>query len=177
MEIKLPPELSFIPNEGDNYTFKTIEPPIDDTDTPDLNDKENTEINGDDYNSLLELANKLMQEDNKYLEDQYASILVLDLGKINANSTTKKTLKFTAKSYENVKVEVKASVSYDNAEPIVTNTISNIIKKVSFNTQIVSKYTSRKEGENYSFQSHYNRLKIVIVMNMEVKITIEKIQL
>ena len=89
-------------NEGDNYTFKTIEPPLDDTDTPDLNDKENTEINGDDYNSLLELANKLMQEDNKYLEDQYASILVLDLGKINANSTTKKTLKFTAKSYENV---------------------------------------------------------------------------
>ena len=193
VEIKLPPELSFIPNEGDNYTFKTIEPPLDDTDTPDLNDKENTEINGDDYNSLLELANKLMQEDNKYLEDQYASILVLDLGKINANSTTKKTLKFTAKSYENVKVEVKASVSYDNAEPIVTNTISNIIKKVSFNTQIVSKYTSRKEGENYSFQitlqssqdsysdeygsEDNNRKNTVVTFNLPDELEYESIQL
>lgn len=193
VEIKLPPELSFIPNEGDNYTFKTIESPLDDTDTPDLNDKENTEINGDDYNSLLELANKLMQEDNKYLEDQYASILVLDLGKINANSTTKKTLKFTAKSYENVKVEVKASVSYDNAEPIVTNTISNIIKKVSFNTQIVSKYTSRKEGENYSFQitlqssqdsysdeygsEDNNRKNTVVTFNLPDELEYESIQL
>lgn len=193
VEIKLPPELSFIPNEGDNYTFKTIEPSLDDTDTPDLNDKENTEINGDDYNSLLELANKLMQEDNKYLEDQYASILVLDLGKINANSTTKKTLKFTAKSYENVKVEVKASVSYDNAEPIATNTISNIIEKVSFNTQIVSKYTSRKEGENYSFQitlqssqdsysdeygsEDNNRKNTVVTFNLPDELEYESIQL
>lgn len=193
VEIKLPPELSFIPNEGDNYTFKTIEPSLDDTDTPDLNDKDNTEINGDDYNSLLELANKLMQEDNKYLEDQYASILVLDLGKINANSTTKKTLKFTAKSYENVKVEVKASVSYDNAEPIVTNTISNIIEKVSFNTQIVSKYTSRKEGENYSFQitlqssqdsysdeygsEDNNRKNTVVTFNLPDELEYESIQL
>ncbi len=193
VEIKLPPELSFIPNEGDNYTFKTIEPSLDDTDTPDLNDKENTEINGDDYNSLLELANKLMQEDNKYLEDQYASILVLDLGKINANSTTKKTLKFTAKSYENVKVEVKASVSYDNAESIATNTISNIIEKVSFNTQIVSKYTSRKEGENYSFQitlqssqdsysdeygsEDNNRKNTVVTVNLPDELEYESIQL
>lgn len=193
VEIKLPPELSFIPNEGDNYTFKTIEPSLEDTDTPDLNDKDNTEINGDDYNSLLELANKLMQEDNKYLEDQYASILVLDLGKINANSTTKKTLKFTAKSYENVKVEVKASVSYDNAEPIVTNTISNIIEKVSFNTQIVSKYTSRKEGENYSFQitlqssqdsysdeygsEDNNRKNTVVTFNLPDELEYESIQL
>lgn len=193
VEIKLPPELSFIPNEGDNYTFKTIEPSLDDTDTLDPKDKENTEINGDDYNSLLELANKLMQEDNKYLEDQYASILVLDLGKINANSTTKKTLKFTAKSYENVKVEVKASVSYDNAEPIATNTISNIIEKVSFNTQIVSKYTSRKEGENYSFQitlqssqdsysdeygsEDNNRKNTVVTFNLPDELEYESIQL
>ncbi len=193
VEIKLPPELSFIPNEGDNYTFKTIEPSLDDTDTLDQKDKENTEINGDDYNSLLELANKLMQEDNKYLEDQYASILVLDLGKINANSTTKKTLKFTAKSYENVKVEVKASVSYDNAEPIATNTISNIIEKVSFNTQIVSKYTSRKEGENYSFQitlqssqdsysdeygsEDNNRKNTVVTFNLPDELEYESIQL
>ena len=193
VEIKLPPELSFFPNEGDNYTFKTIEPSFDDTDTLDQKDKENTEINGDDYNSLLELANKLMQEDNKYLEDQYASILVLDLGKINANSTTKKTLKFTAKSYENVKVEVKASVSYDNAEPIATNTISNIIEKVSFNTQIVSKYTSRKEGENYSFQitlqssqdsysdeygsEDNNRKNTVVTFNLPDELEYESIQL
>lgn len=193
VEIKLPPELSFIPNEGDNYTFKTIEPSLDDTDTLDQKDKENTEINGDDYNSLLELANKLMQEDNKYLEDQYASILALDLGKINANSTTKKTLKFTAKSYENVKVEVKASVSYDNAEPIATNTISNIIEKVSFNTQIVSKYTSRKEGENYSFQitlqssqdsysdeygsEDNNRKNTVVTFNLPDELEYESIQL
>ena len=193
VEMKLPPELSFIPNEGDNYTFKTIEPSLDDTDTLDPKDKENTEINGDDYNSLLELANKLMQEDNKYLEDQYASILVLDLGKINANSTTKKTLKFTAKSYENVKVEVKASVSYDNAEPIATNTISNIIEKVSFNTQIVSKYTSRKEGENYSFQitlqssqdsysdeygsEDNNRKNTVVTFNLPDELEYESIQL
>ena len=193
VEIKLPPELSFIPNEGDNYTFKTIEPSLDDTDTLDQKDKENTEINGDDYNSLLELANKLMQEDNKYLEDQYASILALDLGKINANSTTKKTLKFTAKSYENVKVDVKASVSYDNAEPIVTNTISNIIEKVSFNTQIVSKYTSRKEGENYSFQitlqssqdsysdeygsEDNNRKNTVVTFNLPDELEYESIQL
>ena len=193
VEIKLPPELSFIPNEGDNYTFKTIEPSLDDTDTLDQKDKENTEINGDDYNSLLELANKLMQEDNKYLEDQYASILVLDLGKINANSTTKKTLKFTAKSYENVKVEVKASVSYDNVEPIATNTISNIIEKVSFNTQIVSKYTSRKEGENYSFQitlqssqdsysdeygsEDNNRKNTVVTFNLPDELEYESIQL
>ena len=142
---------------------------------------------------MLELANKLMQEDNKYLEDQYASILVLDLGKINANSTTKKTLKFTAKSYENVKVEVKASVSYDNAEPIVTNTISNIIEKVSFNTQIVSKYTSRKEGENYSFQitlqssqdsysdeygsEDNNRKNTVVTFNLPDELEYESIQL
>lgn len=193
VEIKLPPELSFIPNEGDNYTFKTIEPSLDDTDTLDQKDKENTEINGDDYNSLLELANKLMQEDNKYLEDQYASILVLDLGKINANSTTKKTLKFTAKSYENVKVEVKASVSYDNVEPIATNTISNIIEKVRFNTQIVSKYTSRKEGENYSFQitlqssqdsysdeygsEDNNRKNTVVTFNLPDELEYESIQL
>lgn len=193
VEIKLPPELSFIPNEGDNYTFKTIEPSLDDTDTLDQKDKENTEINVDDYNSLLELANKLMQEDNKYLEDQYASILVLDLGKINANSTTKKTLKFTAKSYENVKVEVKASVSYDNVEPIATNTISNIIEKVSFNTQIVSKYTSRKEGENYSFQitlqssqdsysdeygsEDNNRKNTVVTFNLPDELEYESIQL
>lgn len=193
VEIKLPPELSFIPNEGDNYTFKTIEPSLDDTDTLDQKDKENTEINGDDYNSLLELANKLMQEDNKYLEDQYASILVLDLGKINANSTTKKTLKFTAKSYENAKVELKASVSYDNAEPIATNTISNIIEKVSFNTQIVSKYTSRKEGENYSFQitlqssqdsysdeygsEDNNRKNTVVTFNLPDELEYESIQL
>lgn len=193
VEIKLPPELSFIPNEGDNYTFKTIEPSLDDTDTLDPKDKENTEINGDDYNSLLELANKLMQEDNKYLEDQYASILVLDLGKINANSTTKKTLKFTAKSYENVKVEIKAFVSYDNAEPIATNTISNIIEKVSFNTQIVSKYTSRKEGENYSFQitlqssqdsysdeygsEDNNRKNTVVTFNLPDELEYESIQL
>ena len=44
---------------------------------------------------------------------------------------------------------------------VETNTVSNIIEKVYFDTQIGSKYKSLKEGETYSFQialrsSQYN---------------------
>ena len=85
----------------------------------------------------------------------------INLGKITANSTLKKTLKFRAQSDETKKVELKATVGYSDMISVETNTVSNIIEKVYFDTQIGSKYKSLKEGETYSFQialrsSQYN---------------------
>lgn len=152
VEIKLPPELSFIPGKDDDYTYKP------EVETPDVEENSSKEYNEndlitDDYNSIKELSNKLLDNIYSGIDDsQYNSILIVNLGKVNANSTVKKTLKFQTQSYETVKVEVKASVGYSDVTPIETNTVSNIIEKVSFNTQISSMYSSRKEGEKYSFQ-------------------------
>ena len=152
VEIKLPPELSFIPGKDDDYTYKP------EVETPDVEENSSKEYNEndlitDDYNSIKELSNKLLDNIYSGIDDsQYNSILIVNLGKVNANSTIKKTLKFQTQSYETVKVEVKASVGYSDVTPIETNTVSNIIEKVSFNTQISSMYSSRKEGEKYSFQ-------------------------
>ena len=152
VEIKLPPELSFIPSKDDDYTYKP------EVETPDVEENSSKEYNEndlitDDYNSIKELSNKLLDNIYSGIDDsQYNSILIVNLGKVNANSTIKKTLKFQTQSYETVKVEVKASVGYSDVTPIETNTVSNIIEKVSFNTQISSMYSSRKEGEKYSFQ-------------------------
>ena len=152
VEIKLPPELSFIPGKDDDYTYKP------EVETPDVEENSSKEYNEndlitDDYNSIKELSNKLLDNIYSGIDDsQYNSILIVNLGKVNANSTIKKTLKFQTQSHETVKVEVKASVGYSDVTPIETNTVSNIIEKVSFNTQISSMYSSRKEGEKYSFQ-------------------------
>lgn len=152
VEIKLPPELSFIPGKDDDYTYKP------EVETPDVEENSSKEYNEndlitDDYNSIKELSNKLLDNIYSGIDDsQYNSILIVNLGKVNANSTIKKTLKFQTQSYETVKVEVKASVGYSDVTPIETNTVSNIIEKVSFNTQISSMYSSCKEGEKYSFQ-------------------------
>ena len=152
VEIKLPQELSFIPGKDDDYTYKP------EVETPDVEENSSKEYNEndlitDDYNSIKELSNKLLDNIYSGIDDsQYNSILIVNLGKVNANSTIKKTLKFQTQSYETVKVEVKASVGYSDVTPIETNTVSNIIEKVSFNTQISSMYSSRKEGEKYSFQ-------------------------
>lgn len=152
VEIKLPPELSFIPGKDDDYTYKP------EVETPDVEENSSKEYNEndlitDDYNSIKKLSNKLLDNIYSGIDDsQYNSILIVNLGKVNANSTIKKTLKFQTQSYETVKVEVKASVGYSDVTPIETNTVSNIIEKVSFNTQISSMYSSRKEGEKYSFQ-------------------------
>lgn len=152
VEIKLSPELSFIPGKDDDYTYKP------EVETPDVEENSSKEYNEndlitDDYNSIKELSNKLLDNIYSGIDDsQYNSILIVNLGKVNANSTIKKTLKFQTQSHETVKVEVKASVGYSDVTPIETNTVSNIIEKVSFNTQISSMYSSRKEGEKYSFQ-------------------------
>ena len=96
-------------------------------------------------------------EDN----DVDSEVLKINLGKITANSTLKKTLKFRAQSDETKKIELKATVGYSDRISVETNTVSNIIEKVYFDTQIGSKYKSLKEGETYSFQialrsSQYN---------------------
>lgn len=151
VEIKLPPELSFMPGEDDDYSYKTIDIPEILPDETDYD--ENTQITGDEYNSMLENSNRLQEEVDKYLEEeQYSSVLILKLNNISANSTIKKMLRFRAKSDETVKVTIKASVGYGDVTSIETNAVSIVIKKVSFNTQVTSKYTSRKEGEMYSFQ-------------------------
>lgn len=157
VEIKLPPELSFIHQDGDEYSYRPAveEPNIDEDVFGNLaNIPENgiaaNDIDMGKYNNFIEQWKKY--EELLKGEDAEKTILTIKLGNIKANSTLKKTLKFRAQSEETKKVEVKASVGYGDVTPVETNTVSNIIEKVSFNTQIVSKYTSRKEGEIYSFQ-------------------------
>lgn len=157
VEVKLPPELSFIAQNGDEYSYRPAveEPNIDEDEFGDLVNIPENGISANDidigkYENLLNQLDKYEELLNG--EDADKTILTLKLGDIKANSTLKKTLKFRAQSEETKKVEVKASVGYGDVTPVETNTVSNIIEKVSFNTQIVSKYTSRKEGEIYSFQ-------------------------
>ena len=108
------------------------------------------------YSNLLERIDKY---DEEYDED--TETLIIKIGNIKANSSLKKVLRFKTQSDETKKIEVKATVGYGDVIPIETNIVSNIIEKVYFDTQISSKYTNRKEGENYSFQvalrsSQYN---------------------
>lgn len=157
VEIKLPSELSFIPQDGDDYTYKVPEDEEYDESRYEelLNLPENEVIDLTKYENLI---SKLQQyEDN----DGDSEVLKINLGKITANSTLKKTLKFRAQSDETKKVELKATVGYSDMISVETNTVSNIIEKVYFDTQIGSKYKSLKEGETYSFQialrsSQYN---------------------
>lgn len=157
VEIKLPPELSFIPQDGDDYTYKVPEDEEYDESRYEelLNLPENEVIDLTKYENLI---SELQQyEDN----DVDSEVLKINLGKITANSTLKKTLKFRAQSDETKKVELKATVGYSDMISLETNTVSNIIEKVYFDTQIGSKYKSLKEGETYSFQialrsSQYN---------------------
>lgn len=157
VEIKLPPELSFIPQDGDDYTYKVPEDEEYDESRYEelLNLPENEVIDLTKYENLI---SELQQyEDN----DVNSEVLKINLGKITANSTLKKTLKFRAQSDETKKVELKATVGYSDMISVETNTVSNIIEKVYFDTQIGSKYKSLKEGETYSFQialrsSQYN---------------------
>ena len=157
VEIKLPPELSFIPQDGDDYTYKVPEDEEYDESRYEelLNLPENEVIDLTKYENLI---SELQQyEDN----DVDSEVLKINLGKITANSTLKKTLKFRAQSDETKKVELKATVGYSDMISVETNTVSNIIEKVYFDTQIASKYKSLKEGETYSFQialrsSQYN---------------------
>ena len=157
VEIKLPSELSFIPQDGDDYTYKVPEDEEYDESRYEelLNLPENEVIDLTKYETLI---SELQQyEDN----DGDSEVLKINLGKITANSTLKKTLKFRAQSDETKKVELKATVGYSDMISVETNTVSNIIEKVYFDTQIGSKYKSLKEGETYSFQialrsSQYN---------------------
>lgn len=157
VEIKLPSELSFIPQDGDDYTYKVPEDEEYDESRYEelLNLPENEVIDLTKYENLI---SELQQyEDN----DGDSEVLKINLGKITANSTLKKTLKFRAQSDEIKKVELKATVGYSDMISVETNTVSNIIEKVYFDTQIGSKYKSLKEGETYSFQialrsSQYN---------------------
>lgn len=157
VEIKLPPELSFIPQDGDDYTYKVPEDEEYDESRYEelLNLPENEVIDLTKYENLI---SELQQyEDN----DVDSEVLKINLGKITANSTFKKTLKFRAQSDETKKVELKATVGYSDMISVETNTVSNIIEKVYFDTQIGSKYNRLKEGETYSFQialrsSQYN---------------------
>lgn len=157
VEIKLPSELSFIPQDGDDYTYKVPEDEEYDESRYEelLNLPENEVIDLTKYENLI---SELQQyEDN----DGDSEVLKINLGKITANSTLKKTLKFRAQSDETKKVELKATVGYSDMISVETNTVSNIIEKVYFDTQIGSKYKSLKEGETYSFQialrsSQYN---------------------
>ena len=157
VEIKLPPELSFIPQDGDDYTYKVPEDEEYDESRYEelLNLPENEVIDLTKYENLI---SELQQyEDN----DVDSEVLKINLGKITANSTFKKTLKFRSQSDETKTVELKATVGYSDMISVETNTVSNIIEKVYFDTQIGSKYKSLKEGETYSFQialrsSQYN---------------------
>lgn len=157
VEIKLPHELSFIPQDGDDYTYKVPEDEEYDESRYEelLNLPENEVIDLTKYENLI---SELQQyEDN----DVDSEVLKINLGKITANSKLKKTLKFRAQSDETKTVELKATVGYSDMISVETNTVSNIIEKVYFDTQIGSKYKSLKEGETYSFQialrsSQYN---------------------
>ena len=157
VEIKLPPELSFIPQDGDDYTYKVPEDEEYDESRYEelLNLPENEVIDLTKYENLISELQQYEDNDVDY------EVLKINLGKITANSTLKKTLKFRAQSDETKKVELKATVGYSDMISVETNTVSNIIEKVYFDTQIGSKYKSLKEGETYSFQialrsSQYN---------------------
>lgn len=167
VEIKLPPELSFIPQDGDDYSYKVPE------DEPEFNEEELQElesilqnatedgipVNNIDMEKYSNLLERIDKHDEEYDED--TETLIIKIGNIKANSSLKKVLRFKTQSDETKKIEVKATVGYGDVIPIETNIVSNIIEKVYFDTQISSKYTNRKEGENYSFQvalrsSQYN---------------------
>ena len=157
VEIKLPPELSFIPQDGDDYTYKVPE-------DEEYNESRYEELLNLPENEVIDLTKyeNLISELQQYEDNDVDSeVLKINLGKITANSTLKKTLKFRAQSDETKKVELKATVGYSDMISVETNTVSNIIEKVYFDTQIGSKYKSLKEGETYSFQialrsSQYN---------------------
>lgn len=157
VEIKLPPELSFIPQDGDDYTYKVPE-------DEEYNESRYEELLNLPENEVIDLTKyeNLISELQQYEDNDVDSeVLKINLGKITANSKLKKTLKFRAQSDETKTVELKATVGYSDMISVETNTVSNIIEKVYFDTQIGSKYKSLKEGETYSFQialrsSQYN---------------------
>lgn len=162
VEIKLPPELSFIPQDGDDYTYKIpeYEPEIDEEILEQLaNLPENEELSDSDIENYEGILKKIEKYDEELSDD--TETLIINVGNIKANSLLKKTIKFKTQSDETKKIEVKAKVGYGDMISVETNTVSNIIEKVYFDTQISSKYTSLKEGEAYSFQvalrsSQYN---------------------
>lgn len=162
VEIKLPSELSFIPQDGDEYEYKV--PEDDEFDESQLDEFANMSEDEELSDSEIEKYERILNEIEKYdeeLNDFETETLIIKVGNIKANSSLKKTLKFRTQSDETKKVEVKASVGYGDTIPVETKTVSNIIERVYFDTQISSKYTSRKEGETYSFQvalrsSQYN---------------------
>lgn len=162
VEIKLPSELSFIPQDGDEYEYKV--PEDDEFDESQLDEFANMSEDEELSDSEIEKYERILNEIEKYdeeLNDFETETLIIKVGNIKANSSLKKTLKFRTQSDETKKVEVKASVGYGDTIPVETKPVSNIIERVYFDTQISSKYTSRKEGETYSFQvalrsSQYN---------------------
>lgn len=162
VEIKLPPELSFIPQDGDDYTYKIpeYEPEIDEEILEQLaNLPENEELSDSDIEKYERILKKIETYDEELSDD--TETLIINVGNIKANSLLKKTIKFKTQSDETKKVELKATVGYSDMISVETNTVSNIIEKVYFDTQIASKYKSLKEGETYSFQialrsSQYN---------------------
>ena len=160
-------EMCIRDRDGDDYSYKVPE------DEPEFNEEELQELesilqnateDGIPVNNIdMEKYSNLLERIDKYDEeyDEDTETLIIKIGNIKANSSLKKVLRFKTQSDETKKIEVKATVGYGDVIPIETNIVSNIIEKVYFDTQISSKYTNRKEGENYSFQvalrsSQYN---------------------
>lgn len=82
-------------------------------------------------------------------------VTIINLGTIKANSSTTKKLTFgtSATSQKETTVQIKAKVKYGENVEIETNTVSNIITKVYFKTQIVSpEDETYQEGEDYSYR-------------------------
>ena len=149
IEIKVPSELHFLPEDGDEYSYKQK------TAQSTNNQKELSEedILSGNIDDIKEYYNRILEDFEKDTGDnQTSTVLTIKIGKINANSTVKKTLKFKASSEENKKVELKATISYGDNLSTETNTVSNVIQKVYFKTQVTSQSQKLKEGETFSLQ-------------------------
>lgn len=166
ININIPENVEFIPQEGDSYRIKTImprqkfeileEPELTEEDidnNPDLTEEQKQEQkeNLRQYREAMEEQKKQIEEYEKMIKEMEAegiefdenitetkNVLIIDIGKIKANSEFAKKITFSTLSSELIindgKVEIEATIKFNKNESVTSNKVTNYIKRVHFTT-------------------------------------------
>ena len=166
ININIPENVEFIPQEGDSYRIKTImprqkfeileEPELKEEDidnNPDLTEEQKQEQkeNLRQYREAMEEQKKQIEEYEKMIKEMEAegiefdenitetkNVLIIDIGKIKANSEFAKKITFSTLSSELIindgKVEIEATIKFNKNESVKSNKVTNYIKRVHFTT-------------------------------------------
>ena len=161
INIEIPSNLEYVPQEGEKYRIRTIMP-LQKFEMPEEPDWDNinwdkSEMSKEEAMAMWKLQaeqmKQQMEEYSKWVEEQKAQgvefdeniteqkkILVIEIGNIKTNQTIKKELEFNTmhlgSNAEVEQVKLKATVEYNEDMKAETNEVTNIIKISYFNVNI-----------------------------------------